>query len=179
MLVASFMLVMGTFKLAFASGIELAQIQAFNSTEGQFVSFRAHFDLPRSVENALTKGVVLTFVAQAKTYKARWYWSDERTAKARKVWHLSYQALTRRYRVSTESGQQNFDSLADALALIQSIQHWKIANKPVNDDSKQHYIELTYQLDTTELPRPFQIGIEDQPDWKLSTESVVVLRDPE
>ncbi len=36
-------------------------------------------------------------------------------------------------------------------------------------------MELSYRMDTSQLPRPFQIGIGGQDDWDLAAESTVVL----
>jgi hypothetical protein len=46
---------------------------------------------------------------------------------------------------------------------------WKIA-EPSQIDDGRHYIEFTYRLDTTLLPRPMQIGIGGQPEWTLLVE---------
>jgi hypothetical protein len=161
-----------------AASLELRDVEVQRGEDGLVLGFGARFELPRSVEDALLKGVPLHFMAEAKTYRSRWYWRDQRVAKATRTWRLAYQPLTRRYRVTFGSLNQNFESLADALSAIQRGSRWKVADASQLEPGERHYVELSYRLDTTELPRPFQIGIGGQADWELSAESVLVLQDP-
>lgn len=161
-----------------AASLELRDVEVQRGEDGLVLGFGARFELPRSVEDALLKGVPLHFMAEAKTYRSRWYWRDQRVAKATRTWRLAYQPLTRRYRVTFGSLNQNFESLADALSAIQRVSSWKVADASQLEPGERHYVELSYRLDTTELPRPFQIGIGGQADWELSAESVLVLQDP-
>src|SRR5262245_15474250 len=91
-----------------AATIDLRDVEVERNDEGLHLSFTARFDLPRPVEDALLKGVPLHFVAEANTYRSRWYWRDQRVARAVRSWRLAYQPLTRRYRVTFGSLQQSF-----------------------------------------------------------------------
>ena len=161
-----------------SASLELRDVEVQRGEDGLVLGFGARFELPRSVEDALLKGVPLHFMAEAKTYRSRWYWRDQRVAKATRTWRLAYQPLTRHYRVTFGSLNQNYESLTDALAALQRVARWKIADASQLEPGERHYVELVYRLDTSELPRPFQIGIGGQADWDLSAESVLVLQDP-
>ena len=63
---------------------------------------------------------------------------------------------------------QNFDTLDDALRSIGSIGRWKIADLEDVKADADHYVTVRFKLDTTQLPRPFQIGALTQADWDLS-----------
>jgi hypothetical protein len=52
---------------------------------------------------------------------------------------------------------------------VRRVSGWKIAEASQIDDGG-HYVEFTYRLDTTLLPRPMQIGIGGQPEWTLLVE---------
>src|SRR5262245_3307893 len=93
-------LLMVVSSLARAATIELREVEVERDDEGLQLSFTARFDLPRAVEDALQKGLPLHFVAEATTYRSRWYWRDQRVARAVRSWRLAYQPLTRRYRVT-------------------------------------------------------------------------------
>lgn len=164
--------------LAFAAGIDLREVELGRSDEGVLLSFTADFELPAAVEEALLKGVPLHFEAEARVYRSRWYWRDQRIARASRTWRLAYQPLTRRYRVTFGSLNQNYDSLGEALAAIQRTTRWRIAGLNEFEAGERHYIELDYRLDTSQLPRPFQIGIGGQAEWDLSAESTLVMDDP-
>lgn len=161
-----------------AAPLDLRDVEVQRNDDGLVLDFSARFMLPRGVEDALMKGVPLHFLAEAKTYRSRWYWRDQRVAKATRTWRLAYQPLTRHYRVTFGSLNQNYESLTDALAALQRVARWKIADASQLEPGERHYVELVYRLDTSELPRPFQIGIGGQADWDLSAESVLVLQDP-
>lgn len=148
---------------------DFTEFEIVRNDEGVMLTFALHFDLPRGVEDALTKGVPLYFVAEAEVFRDRWYWRDKKVTKASRVWRVAYQPLTRKFRVSFGGLNQSFDSMADALASVRRVAGWKIA-EPSQIDDGRHYVEFTYRLDTTLLPRPMQIGIGGQPEWTLLVE---------
>jgi hypothetical protein len=148
---------------------DFTEFELVHNEDGLTLNFGLRFDLPRGVEDALVKGVPLYFVAEAEVYRDRWYWRDRKITTASRVWRLAYQPLTRKYRVSFGGLNQNFDSLSDALVTVRRVSGWKIA-EPRDIDDGRHYVEFTYRLDTTLLPRPMQIGIGGQPEWTLLVE---------
>jgi hypothetical protein len=82
----------------------------------------------------------------------------------------NHQPLTRRFRVSQGGLAQAFDSLPEALATISRASGWRVAEPGQLEDGSRHYIEFTYRLDTSQLPRPMQIGIGGMADWSLQLE---------
>jgi hypothetical protein len=62
---------------------------------------------------------------------------------------------------------QNFDALPDALAAVQRISRWKIADASEVDLSQRHLLQFRFRLDVTQLPRPLQIGTLGDTDWDL------------
>ena len=158
-----------------ADGVELGTLQVFRTEDGLMLSFATSLELPHAVEDALHKGVPLHFVAQADVYRARWYWRDVRVSRAIRAWRLTYQPLTRKYRVGVAGLDQTFDSLAEALTVLRASTRWKVAELSQVEDDARHYVEFSYRLDTTQLPRPMQIGFGAQPEWTLSVERTVRL----
>ncbi len=153
-----------------AQEAELRQFDVQRGEEGVTLSFAIAYELPRSVEDALLKGVPLYFVARAELWHSRWYWRDRRVAVAERVWRLAFQPLTRKYRVSFGGLNQNFDLLGEALASTRRITDWKVAEPGQIEAGVAHYLQFSYRLDTSLLPRPLQIGIGGQPDWSLRLE---------
>lgn len=148
-----------------ALGIQSVELQ--RGDEGLTLGFVVAFDLPRPVEDALLKGVPLHFTAQALLMRERWYWTDRRINTAARSWRLTYQPLTRRFRVSQGGLAQNFDDLDAALAACGRASGWKVAELTQLDDGARQYVDFSYRLDTSLLPRPMQIGIGGQPEWNL------------
>lgn len=147
--------------------------------EGVQLSAQVRFELPTIVEDALLKGVPMFFVAESEVTRDRWYWYDKKIATTTRQMRLSFHPLTRRWRLNVTSGAlgntgqgvslpQYFDSLADALAKIQRISNWKIAELAEVEQDTPHTVELHFKLDVSQLPRPFQIGLIGNSDWTIS-----------
>jgi hypothetical protein len=151
-----------------AEGVELVQLATRRSDEGLDLSFTTRFELSRAAEEALHKGVALYFVAEATVLRSRWYWRDARAAHAERTWKLTWQGLTRQYRVSTGGLHQSFASLDEALTVLRGQSAWRIAEPKDIEDSGSYYLEFSYRLDVTQLPRPMQIGL--QSGFALSIE---------
>lgn len=146
---------------------QLTTFEVSRDEDGVYLNYAVDFDLSRSVEDALAKAVPLFFVAEAEIFRDRWYWTDRRVADAVRVWRIVYQPLTSTYRVTFGGLSQNYATRVEALAAISRGTRWKIA-EPGQIEDGNHYIEFSYRLDTTLLPRPMQIGVSGQPDWQLS-----------
>ena len=157
-----------------ADTVQLSSFELTRGEEGLLLSFSAKFELSRTVEDALQKGVPLVFVAEANVFRDRWYWRDKHLNTATRNWRLAYQPLTRKYRVTFGGLNQNYDTLADALAALSSSVHWKLAD-PSQLDSDGIYVEFVYSLDTSQMPRPMQIGIGGQSEWSLRVERSIRL----
>ncbi len=158
---------------------EVTQMRLERTSEGIFLFATVKVELPAAVEDALLKGVPMFFVAQAEVVRHRWYWTDKSVASAQRHMRLAYQPLTRRWRLNVASGvitanslgvalNLGFDSLADAMAAVQRLSGWKIADATQIDADAIHKVEFQFGLDLTQLPRPFQIGAFGQSDWSIS-----------
>jgi len=151
-----------------AAEAELTAFEISRDEDGVFLNYAVSFELGRGVDDALVKSVPLFFVAEAEVFRDRWYWRDRRVAHATKVWKIVFQPLTSTYRVTTVGGlSQNYPTREEALIALSRSSRWKIADAGQLDDGR-HYVEFTYRLDITLLPRPMQIGISGQPDWQLA-----------
>lgn len=159
---------------------EIRQAALHRTAEGLFLSARLTLTPSPAVEDALLKGVPLYFVWEAEVLRDRWYWTDKRVASAVRTWRLVYQPLTRRWRLSqsndaaASSGaglqyalHQNFDSLAVALASVARVSRWKLADAARLDPDSDERVVWRFGLDLTLLPRPFQIGMANQPEWLI------------
>lgn len=164
---------------------DIVQMSLQRSSEALQLSARLQVQPGDAVEDALHKGVPLFFVWQADVYRKRWYWSDKRVASANRTLRLVYQPLTRRWRLSLADGtgstgaglrfalHQNFDRLSDALAAVGRVSRWRIADAERLDEDRKYRVEWHFSLDLTLLPRPFQIGMANQPQWHIGVHKVL------
>lgn len=153
-----------------AQGVELTQFSTQRGEEGLELSFSTRFELARPVEDALHKGVPLYFTAEATVLRNRWYWRDSRVGRAERSWRLSWQPLTRQYRVSTGGLTQSFAQLEEALASLRGVSSWPIAEPKEIEAEGRYYLEFSFRLDVSQLPRPMQIGLGSMPGFALSVE---------
>jgi hypothetical protein len=156
-------------------GAELATLEFEHSEQGLQLDFSVRVSLSRAVEEALQRGVPLYFVADVRVYRQRWYWRDQRVARASRAWRLSYQPLTSTWRVSQGGLHQSYTSLAEALAPLSRSARWNVAAPSQLDGDGRHYLEFQWRLDTSQLPPPMQIGIGGQADWQVGVERTLRL----
>ncbi len=154
---------------AHAQGVELPSIAARRQDGGVVLDFVANLTLSKAVEDALRRGVPVYFVAEATVKKPRWYWRDDRVARISRSWRLSYQPLTSAWRVSLGAFSQSYPSLEEALTTVTRIAHWRIADSGI-DASDKYYVDFQFYLDASQLPRPMQLDLGAQSEWKLGVE---------
>jgi hypothetical protein len=153
---------------------EVTQLQVERTDEGVLLSAAVRFELPQVVDDALAKGIPMYFLAEAAIYRDRWYWYDKRVGFATRHMRLSFQPLTRRWRLQVSSAPighsglvlgQMFDTRDEALQAVQRVSGWRIADASALDSDSTHTIDFRFRLDVSQLPRPFQIGAVGQADW--------------
>lgn len=153
-----------------AEGIEFVEASLETSDEGYRLSSRFSVELPRSVEDALSRGVPLYFTLQTEITRYRWYWFDEVTVKATRKIRLSYNVLTQQYRASIDGSlHQNFAHLDEMLALLRRPGRWLIADPGALNRNGNYTVAIQLALDVSELPKPIQVSAMSSDEWRLSS----------
>ncbi len=154
---------------AFADAqVRYAEIVA--SEDGYVVNADIDVELnPRLVE-AVMRGVALHFATEFVIERRRWYWFDEVVAERRLAYRLSYHAITRSYRLTVGNLHQNFDSLEAALLAMQRVRNWHIVESEGLEAGVSYNASLRFRLDTSMLPKPFQVTAIGSRDWNLATD---------
>ena len=166
------------FTLAQTNSAEIQNFKAERLNQDLLISANIKFDLPNTIEEAMYKGVSLTFVSELEVARERWYWLDKTVVTASRQTRISYQPLTRRWRVLpwTDSGAatglgvqlpQTYETLPEALSIAQRIYNWRVT--PSSELGEGAYsMQLRYRLDISQLPKPLQIGLLGQGDWSIN-----------
>lgn len=128
------------------------------------------FDLPPAVEDALNKGISLYFMIEFQLSRPRWYWFDEKPVNTSRTIRLSYQPLTRQYRVSTGGLQLPFARLKSALQFIQRVHGWRVFDRGAVKPGESYHAEVRMKLDLSQLPKPFQINAVNTREWNLASD---------
>lgn len=176
-LVACCLLGLGPAALADSAPAEVTQLRLERGDEGILLSANVKFEMSTVIEDALDKGIPMFFVAEAVLFRDRWYWYDKQVAMAARHMRLSYQPLTRRWRLIVSPAPignsglalgQTFDTREEAMAVVQRISHWKIAETADIDPEARYNVDFRFRLDVSQLPRPFQIGAVGQSEWNIA-----------
>jgi len=158
--------------LAWTAEIDISNPQISAGDDGYVLSADFRLELNPRLEEAVTRGVVLYFVADFELTRARWYWLDEKLASRSQTYRLSYHALTRQYRLSTGGLHQSFPSLSEATQVLSRLRNWTVVDK--NEKAVRpgdaYEASLRMRLDVTQLPRPFQISALGNKDWSLGSD---------
>lgn len=164
------------------SGPSVTQMRLEQADDGVYLTAAVQFELPSLVEEVLDKGIAIYFVAEAEVFQERWYWTDRKVAQVTRHMRLAYQPLTRRWRLNVSpvpitgtagfgvSLNQNFDSLSDAMDAVKRVGRLRLGDLSDIGDEAQHQVVFRFRLDTSQLPRPFQIGVVGQADWNIVAE---------
>nr|WP_307703089.1 DUF4390 domain-containing protein [Variovorax paradoxus] len=164
------------------TGPSVTQMRLEQGDDGVYLTAAVQFELPSLVEEVLDKGIAIYFVAEAEVFQERWYWTDRKVAQVTRHMRLAYQPLTRRWRLNVSpvpitgaagfgvSLNQNFDSLSDAMEAVKRIGRLRLGDAADIGDESQHQVIFRFRLDTSQLPRPFQIGVVGQADWNIVAE---------
>lgn len=158
--------------IALAAEIEVVNPQLQPADDGYVLAADFKFELNPRLEEAVTKGVVLHFVADFELSKPRWYWLDEKLATHSQTYRLSYHALTRQYRLSTGGLHQSFATLSEAVQVLSHLRNWVVVERGEKGirSGEPYDAMLRLRLDVTQLPRPFQITALGNKDWSLASD---------
>ena len=176
-LLASGLLVLAPLARAEPNAAEITQLALERGEDGVLLSAVVKFELPQVIDDALAKGIPMFFVAEATIFRDRWYWYDKRVASATRHMRLAYQPLTRRWRLVVSSAPignsglalgQTFVTREEAMAAVQHISHWKVAEPADLDPEARYNVDFRFRLDVSQLPRPFQIGAVGHADWNIA-----------
>ncbi|OGA23115.1 MAG: hypothetical protein A3I02_02425 [Betaproteobacteria bacterium RIFCSPLOWO2_02_FULL_67_26] len=153
-----------------ADGIEVRKAALITAEDGYFLEAEFDIALTHTLEEALNKGVPLYFTLEFELIRPRWYWLNEKLANARQQYRLSYNALTRHYRVGVGRLYQNFGTLSEALSFLSQVRLRDFAEPGALGKGASYTAALRLRLDTSQLPRPFQISAVGSREWTISSD---------
>lgn len=161
-----------------AEGIAIHKAEVRVSEDSFQLATDFKINLSSVVEQALSHGVTIYFVSEFNVTSSRWYWLDEQIAKSGQTIKLSYNVLTRQYRIARGMLYQNFPSLDEAL---QTIQHQSSAPILISSLKKDgnYLASARLKLDVTQLPKLLQVNALTSKEWELDSNSYRWVLHPE
>lgn len=127
-------------------------------------------ELTPLLSDVVARGVSLYFITEFELSAPRWYWLDEEVVSKTLTHRLSYQSLTRQYRLTTGVLHQNFVSAEEALRTMLRIRNWGIADRGALKTGRAYNAALRFRLDVGELPKPLQVSAFGRKDWNLGSD---------
>jgi hypothetical protein len=123
-----------------------------------------------TLEEALQKGIPLYFVFEFELLRPRWYWLDEKVLTFSTQHRVSYNALTRQYRVATGLLGQTFDSLDEVERFLSRVTSRQVASLDQLAKGARLDAAVRLRLDVNALPKPFQVSALASREWSLQSE---------
>ena len=161
---------------ATASGPARADAIAVRSAElraedDDFV-LNADFDLTlnATLEEALQRGLPLYFLLEFEISRPRWYWLDEKVVSSSVQYRISWNALTRQYRVSSGLFGQTLYTLEEVERFLSRVTSRPVARRDQLQKGARYEAALRLRLDVTQLPKPFQVDALASREWSLQSD---------
>jgi hypothetical protein len=125
--------------------------------------------LTPTLEEALRKGVTLTFVQLFEADRPRDFWFAEDIAVVRRSLRLSYNALLRQYQLQHGNASMAFDRLAEALAALGDFADWPVIERRLLSKKRLYQARVRMFLDTSQLPKPLQLNAFASDRWDMDS----------
>jgi hypothetical protein len=159
-----------------ASGPARADAIAVRSAElraedDDFV-LNADFDLAlnATLEEALQRGLPLYFLLEFEITRPRWYWLDEKVVSSSVQYRISWNALTRQYRVSSGLFGQTLYTLEEVERFLSRVTSRPVARRDQLQKGVRYDAALRLRLDVNQLPKPFQVDALASREWSLQSD---------
>ena len=132
----------------------------------------SEFDISLSpfIEDALNKGIPLTFLVEFQLSTPRKYWFDDEVVSQSHHVTLSYHALSRQYLINRSGRQQSYSTLQKAKEDLSKIKDWSVFDKRALKKGEVYQAALRVRLDQSKLPKPLQVEAAGSEDWSILSE---------
>jgi Domain of unknown function (DUF4390) len=155
---------------AAAQGIGIRNATVAASDDGYQLDADFDIQLSPRLEEAVNRGVALYFVVDFELTRPRWYWFDDKPVQVSKTYKITYTPLLRQYRLAVGNVYQNFTRLDEVMRVMARVRGWPAADKGTLGKEGPYLAQIRMRLDTSQLPKPFQLDAVGSRDWNLSSD---------
>jgi uncharacterized protein DUF4390 len=153
-----------------AQGIEIRKASVTIAEDAYVLDAQFDIALTHTLEDVLNKGVPLYFQLEFELVRSRWYWFNDRVSSWQQQHRLSYNALTRQYRLGVGNLYQNYGSLAEALEVMSRVRRRQEIEPGSLRRDTAYSAALRFRLDTSQLPKPFQLNAVGSREWYVGSD---------
>lgn len=151
-------------------GIEVRQAAITTTDDSYLLEADIDIILSAPLEDALNKGISLYFLLEFELMRPRWYWFNEKTVALQQQYRLTFNALTRQYRIGVGAFYQNFPTLSEALQVMSKIRRRADLESGPLTKGASYTAALRLRLDTSQLPKPFNLNALGSREWSLGSD---------
>lgn len=168
---------------AYAEGISVNKAEVRLDEDGYHLSVIYDIQLTALMQQALSRGIPLYFVGEFSLTRPRWYWLDKEVFQGEQTIKLSYNVLTRQYRIARGALFQNFSSLEDAMQILARQNSATIPAEMLRKEEgyiaewtewikrEGNYIAaVRLRLDNAQLPKLLQVNALSGSEWTLNSD---------
>ena len=155
-----------------AGAIEPVRAHLSAGDDAYLLSAEFKVTLGANLEEAVSRGVPLYFLLEFDLTRNRWYWINEHIAGKIINYRLSYDALTRQYRLASGGLYQSFASLGEALRVMSRVFALPVVAKRAVKAGDAYQAALRLSLDRQQLPKPFQVDAIANSDWQIDARTL-------
>ena len=155
------------------ASIHVRSAEITQGPEGLVLAAAFRIELDQILEEALNRGLTLHFVTEFELRYEPWYFLgllDRVAARFEQEHRLSYNPLTRQYRVTAGGLTRHVDTLSQALGMVARVSDRLAATRDEYRPGESYQAQLRLRLDASQLPKPFQLSSLGSRSWNLSSE---------
>ena len=166
--------------MAYADGIYVNKTEIRLEEDGYHLSASYDISLTPVMQQALARGIPIHFIGEFSLIRPRWYWLDEDIFHGEQEVKLSYNVLTRQYRIARGALFQNFSNLKDAINILARQNSQLIPASLLNKEGSYFtewikrdsslIAKVRLRLDNAQLPKLLQVNALSGSDWTLDSE---------
>ena len=125
--------------------------------------------MPQQLQDAINHGTPVSFQVEFNINRPRWYWSNENLISTSREQRISFNSLTREYRVTSGANQYRYNTLNEALLNVSRVSQWRVLWSNQYDAGEPLEGSVRIYLNTTKLPRTYQLNSLTNQGWGLNS----------
>ncbi len=153
-----------------AESAQIRQAELVATHDAYVLNADLELELGETLATALMNGVSLHFLLEFEVKRKRWYWLDEQLASVNIHYRVTYNSITRGYRLSIGNLHQTFDSIDSVLRAMSRVRNWPVVELDELPPGNDYEAALRFRHDINRLPRPFQVEAIGGRSWVLDTD---------
>ncbi len=156
--------------VAAAEGASFQSVRLEATDEGYQLDAEIEISLSAAMQEAVRKGVPLYFVVEFELTRGRWYWLDQVVARASRERRIGFAPLTDQYRITVSGVSQNVTSFDEVKRILSRVRSWTVLERGRLKAGEKYQAAVRFRLDTSQLPKPFQLNVLASKEWSLSSD---------